>query len=87
MNRIEKMKQLIETELSPTFLNITDNSQAHAGHAGTSTGLGHYTLEIGSEKFKGKSKVQCHQMIYAALGDMMQTDIHALRILINPNEY
>ena len=46
---------------------------------------GHYTLRIASPAFAGKRPVQCHRLIYAALGELMQTDIHALAIELLPD--
>ena len=39
-----------------------------------------FDVTIESAKFSGKNRVQRHQMIYDALRDLLQTDIHALRI-------
>lgn len=79
--RAEKIRQNLEESLSPIHLEIIDDSKAHAGHAGQrQTGGGHFFLTIVSEAFTGKTSVQRHQMIYRALGPLMQTDIHALSI-------
>lgn len=78
--RIVKMRQLLEQALQPSHLEIIDDSHLHAGHAGAKEGKGHFTVIIKSTNFAGKRRIQQHQMIYQALGDMMQTDIHALAI-------
>lgn len=83
-NRIETMRQLLTEALNPTQLDIIDDSAQHAGHAAASTGLGYFTVIIASAAFEGKSLPAQHRLVYEALGDMMQTDIHALRIQINP---
>lgn len=80
--RIVEMKKRLQEQLSPTQLEVIDDSHLHAGHAGAKSGKGHFTVVIKSDSFQGKRPLQCHQMIYAALGDMMQTDIHALSIKI-----
>lgn len=80
--RIERMTQLIEKALKPSRLEVIDDSHLHAGHAGAKGGLGHFTLIIQTEAFEGKRIVQKHRLIYDALGDMMETDIHALSIKI-----
>ena len=74
------IKSLLTESLTPERLEITDNSQAHAGHAGTQSGGGHYHVLIVSDAFSGKSLVQRHQLIYKALGDLMKHEIHALGI-------
>jgi BolA protein len=66
--------------LSPTELKITDDSAAHAGHAGAKSGGGHFFLTIVSDSFAGKPTMARHRMVYDALGDMMQKEIHALSI-------
>jgi len=78
--RIERMMLLLNASLSPSKLSIIDNSHLHVGHAGAKTGMGHFELEIVSQKFSGLPSLKRHQLIYKALGDMMQTDIHALSI-------
>lgn len=70
----------LTTALKPTLLEIIDNSAAHASHAGAKKGGGHYNVTIVSAAFEKKTLVQRHQLIYAALGDMMKNDIHALGI-------
>lgn len=67
-------------ELQPTHLEIQDDGAHHVGHA--HEGAGHFTVKISSPLFVEKSLVKKHQMIYAALGDLMKDDIHALRIII-----
>ena len=67
--------------LNPVVLDLRDESEQHAGHAGHRPGGGtHWQLHIVSEAFRGKSAVARHRMVYEALGDLMHRDIHALRI-------
>ena len=67
--------------LQPVTLDLHDESEQHAGHAGHRPGGGtHWQLHIVSEAFRGKSAVARHRMVYEALGDLMHRDIHALRI-------
>jgi len=66
--------------LQPSRLELTDDSALHAGHEGAKGGGGHYRLTIVSQQFSGKNTVARHRMIYAALGPMMQQQIHALAI-------
>ena len=62
--------------LQPVTLDLRD-----AGHAGARPGGGsHWQVTIVSEAFRGKSAVARHRMVYEALGDLMERDIHALRI-------
>lgn len=78
--RIQRMEQLLRAAFDPSELQITDDSHLHAGHAGAQTGKGHFSLRIRSAAFADSSPVAAHRAVYAALGEMMQTDIHALAI-------
>ncbi len=67
--------------LKPARLEIHDESAQHAGHAGSRPEGGtHWQVHIVSEAFRGKTPVARHRMVYEALGDLMDRDIHALRI-------
>ncbi len=66
--------------LEPIRIEIIDDSFKHAGHEGAKGGGGHYSLTIVSPQFAGKNTLARHRMIYAALGSMMQAQIHALAI-------
>ncbi len=66
--------------LHPSHVEVVDDSFKHAGHEGAKGGGGHYSLTIVSSQFAGKSTLARHRMIYAALGPMMQREIHALAI-------
>ena len=79
MSRMDKMHILLAV-LQPTQIEIIDDSHKHAGHAGARDGGGHYQLKIVSAQFVGKSTLARHRMIYSALGEMMEHDIHALNI-------
>jgi len=66
--------------LEPVALELVDESHLHAGHAGARAGGRHYRLSIESARFTGQRLMERHRLIYAALGDLMQHDIHALSI-------
>ena len=66
--------------LQPESLELEDESAAHRGHAGAAGGGGHYRLRIVSAQFAGKNTVMRHRMVYAALGPLMQREIHALAL-------
>jgi BolA protein len=78
--RVERMRALLEAALAPQSLEIGDDSHRHAGHAGARGGQGHFSVDIVSAAFAGKPPLARHRLVYAALGDMMQADIHALAI-------
>ena len=84
--RVEAIRQQLETAFAPLSLEIIDESHKHAGHA-SAKGGGHYIAHIVSEAFAGKSTLQRHRMVYEAMGDLMQSEVHALSIHAKtPNE-
>ena len=78
--RMARMRAMLNDALAPSRLEIRDDSHKHAGHAGSRLGQGHFSLAIESAAFAGKLPLARHRLVYAALGTMMQTDIHALAI-------
>lgn len=78
--RIERMRRLLAEAFAPSALEVIDDSHLHAGHAGAREGKGHFTVRIASAAFAGMSPLGRHRAVYAALGDMMVEDIHALSI-------
>jgi BolA protein len=83
-DRISRIRALIEDSLHPTSLQVEDQSHLHAGHAGARDGRGHYQVDIVAKAFAGKSLIQRHRLVYDSLGDMLETDIHALIIHATP---
>ena len=78
--RVEAIRVAIESALEPTALEIEDESHRHAGHAGAKDGRGHFRVAVVSGKFAGLNPIARHRAVYAAVGTMMETDIHALSI-------
>ena len=79
-DRAVLIRQCLEQEFEPTELLIKDQSHLHAGHAGAEDGKGHFDVTIVSSAFEGQNRIQRHRMVYDALTQLLQTDIHALRI-------
>ena len=78
--RIEQIRLRLQHGLNPLALDIVDESHKHAGHAGARDGRGHFSVRIVAAAFSGLPLIHRHQRVYAALGDLMQTDIHALAL-------
>ena len=76
--RVDRLHAALQT-LSPTYLQIRDDSAQHAGHAGAREG-GHFHVTIASAAFAGRGAVERHRMVYAAAAELMGRDIHALSI-------
>ncbi|MEM7016823.1 MAG: BolA family protein [Pseudomonadota bacterium] len=77
--RAQALRERLQA-LSPLHLEITDESHQHVGHVGARDGKGHFAVNVVSEQFLNKNRLQRHRLIYDIVGDLMQTDIHALRI-------
>ena len=78
--RAGRLDERVRAALQPLELEIVDDSHLHAGHAGAADGRGHFSVHVISERFAGLPVVRRHRLVYAAVGDMMITDIHALSI-------
>ena len=80
MQRIEAIRERLKKNLNPSQLDIIDESHLHAGHVGAAGGAGHFTVTIVSDQFNNKSLIERHRLVYQAVDDLMQTEIHALSI-------
>lgn len=78
--RVQLIERLLKEKFRPQELLVKDQSHLHAGHAGAKDGRGHFDVSIVAEAFRGVGSVKRHRMVFEALGDLMQSDIHALRI-------
>jgi len=76
-----EMLRRLNSALSPTKIELIDESEQHRGHGGYNpAGESHFSLRVESADFAGKSRVERKRMIYAALGDLMRERVHALSI-------
>ena len=76
-----EMLRRLNSALSPIRISLIDDSEKHQGHGGYNpSGESHFSLEIESAGFAGKSRVDRQRMIYKALGELMQERVHALSI-------
>jgi BolA protein len=84
-----EMLRRLNSALSPTSIQLIDDSEQHRGHAGYNpAGESHFTLRIESPAFQGKNRVDRQRLVYAALGDLMHERVHALSIRASaPGEY
>ncbi|HHJ14318.1 MAG TPA: BolA family transcriptional regulator [Gammaproteobacteria bacterium] len=77
--RVEMIRARLEKSFAPSQLEIQDESHRHAGHA-SAGGAGHFQVNIVADAFDGKSLIERHRMVYAAVDDIMHSEIHALSI-------
>jgi BolA protein len=79
-DRVERIRARLQQELAPEALEVEDDSHRHAGHAGARDGRGHFRVRIIAAAFAGLPLLARHRRVYAALGELMRTDIHALAL-------
>ena len=79
-DRVALIRSRLEQRFAPLELEVLDDSAAHRGHAGARDGRGHFSVRIVAPAFAGHDRLDRHRMIYTALGELMQQDIHALSI-------
>ena len=77
---IDMMRARLTAALHPTTLEITDDSHLHRGHPGAKSGGGHFTVDITSAAFQGKTLILQHRLVYDALADLIPSKIHALAL-------
>lgn len=85
--RQTELEKRLREAFHPQELLIKDQSHLHAGHAGAQDGRGHFAVRLTADAFEGLPRIQRHRLVYEAVGDLMETDIHALSITaITPGE-
>ncbi|KAI9442209.1 bola-like protein [Lactarius indigo] len=75
----------LTTLLRPSVLTITNDSWQHRHHAAMrdqdgGNGETHFSVRVVSEEFVGKTMMQRHRMIYAALSEQLKNGLHALTL-------
>jgi BolA protein len=69
---------LLTKALSPTHLDVINDSAHHAGHSGDDgSGESHFTVVIESAAFAGKNRLARQRLVLAALGDIPGDRVHA----------
>jgi len=77
----QRLEDKLNAAFAPSALAVTDDSAAHAGHAGAREGgESHFTVAITAEAFSGKSRVERHRLVNAALAEELAGPVHALVI-------
>lgn len=78
--RSAEIERRLQQAFQPESVLVEDESHLHAGHAGARDGRGHFSVSIVAAHFDGLSPIARHRAVYQAMGELMQTDIHALSI-------
>ena len=84
--RMQRMRGMLQAAFDPVRLEVQDEGHRHVGHAGARDGRGHFRVVVVSDAFADMAPLARHRAVYAALGELMQTDIHALQIDARPPE-
>ena len=71
----------LSENLTPSRLEVINDSHHHAGHMGDDgTGESHFTVIVESERFVGLNRVARQRLVNRALADLLSSRIHALAI-------
>lgn len=77
----QTITQKLSEAFAPDHLEVIDESHHHAGHAGAHPqGESHFRVKIVAGAFRGKSRVDAHRMVNAALAEELRERVHALAI-------
>ncbi len=70
----------LRQHLEAIHVEVIDDSVLHADHLGAEGGGGHFRVVVVSPRFEGASRVAAQRMVYAALGELLEQDIHAVQM-------
>ncbi|HYC10936.1 MAG TPA: BolA family protein [Steroidobacteraceae bacterium] len=82
---ITQLRAALERQLAPRSLEIIDDSARHAGHPGARSG-GHFRVTLVADAFRGRSQLERHRLVYAAVAPLMGSGVHALNIVARSPE-
>lgn len=81
MTAEDRIREKLAAAFGPVRLEVVNESHFHAGHASSpQTGASHFRVAIVSAAFAGKSRIERHRMVNAALDDELKSGVHALAI-------
>jgi len=80
-----QIRTALERSLAPRSLEIIDDSARHAGHEGARSG-GHFRVTLVADAFRGRSQLERHRLVYAAVAPLMGSGVHALNIVARAPE-
>ncbi|MGO4406772.1 BolA family protein [Bosea sp. RAF48] len=77
----ERITRKLTEAFAPQELKVIDESHQHQGHGGwREGGETHFRVNIVSEAFAGKSRLERHRLVNAALAQELEDRVHALAI-------
>ena len=86
--KIEKrIKNKLVSDIDLAEISVINQSHLHKGHDGYSPNS-HFSVKVISDQFKGKSRIERHKMVYNSLSELIESEIHALKIkALTPAEF
>lgn len=85
---VQEIESRLRRDFDPAHLSIRDDSAKHAGHAGATSGGGHYKVRLVSASFEGRALIQRHRLVHESLAGMIGSRIHALGLeTLTPAEW
>jgi BolA family transcriptional regulator, general stress-responsive regulator len=77
----EAIRDKLAGALSPSLLEVVDDSGRHHGHAGARPGgESHFIVTIEAEAFRDLSRVQRQRLVYGILAAELAGPVHALSL-------
>jgi len=88
MDRVAFIDTTLRQAFAPLHLTVEDDSARHARHPGAASGGGHFNVVIVSAAFRGNNRVARQRAVYAALGEAVGKEIHAIAMTtLSPEEW
>lgn len=79
-DRRDRIEARLREALGATYVEVTDDTEEHAGHAGARGGQSHYSVTVVSPRFSGLSRVGAQRLVYEALTEELVSGLHALAL-------
>ena len=73
-----RIERILRERFQPLHFELRDDSHKHVGHAGATSGGGHFHVVIVTQAFEGKTRLEQHRLVNEAVGDLFGHEIHAL---------
>jgi stress-induced morphogen len=87
--RVEQsIREKLRGAFNPAAIEVVNDSHHHAGHGSSpGTGESHFSVVVVSPAFAGKSRLERHRMVNAALAEELAGPVHALAVTaLTPEE-
>jgi BolA protein len=86
--RAREIEDILRTRLEAQHVEVIDQSSLHENHPGGQAGGGHFEVLVVSRRFHGLSRIASQRLVYEALGELMEGEIHALSMrTLSPGEW